>query len=177
MIAAGCILEGETVLLLAGFAAHRGYLNPLGVVAVAAAAAFAGNEFFFWLGRRHGVALLAHWPTLATHAAPIQRLIERYPSLTVVAVRFVYGTRVAGPILIGTSSMPQWRYTLVNALSAIAWSVLVGGAGWLFGVAAQTLLGHLGRAEIWLFAALLAGAMGWRVFARRLAQRRTALAR
>ena len=47
----GCFLEGETFLVLAGFAAHSGYLDPFVVVAVVAIAAFVGNQFFFWLGR------------------------------------------------------------------------------------------------------------------------------
>ena len=49
ILALGCLLEGETVLVLAAIAAHRGYLNPAAVVTIAAARAFAGNEFFFWL--------------------------------------------------------------------------------------------------------------------------------
>jgi hypothetical protein len=43
----GPLFEGETVLLLAGYAAHRGYLDFAGLGAVT------GDQFFFWLGRRH----------------------------------------------------------------------------------------------------------------------------
>ncbi len=56
ILAFGCLLEGETVLVLAAYAAHRGYLNPAAVVAIALASVFASNQFFFWLGRRHGTA-------------------------------------------------------------------------------------------------------------------------
>ena len=156
--------------MLAGFAAHQGYLKPLPVVAVAAVSAFAGNQFFFWLGRRHGTAVLARWPALAGHAGDMRRLIERYPSLAAVAVRFAYGMRIAGPMLIGTSSMSQLRFTLLNALAAIAWAILIGGAGWLFGKAAEDLLGHIAHVEAWLFAALLGGVVAWRLLARRRAR-------
>ena len=162
----GCLVEGETVLVLAAYAAHRGYLNPAAVVAVAAACAFAANQFFFWLGRRHGTALLERWPALATHAAGIRRLIERHASLAAVAVRFVYGTRVAGPMLLGASPMPQLRFTVLNALSAIAWALLVGTAGWLFGEAAQTIFGHLAHFEGWLLGALIAALIAWRLLRR-----------
>jgi len=37
LLALGCFLEGETVLLLAGLAARSGYLSPVGVLAVASA--------------------------------------------------------------------------------------------------------------------------------------------
>jgi membrane protein DedA with SNARE-associated domain len=163
ILALGCLLEGDTVLVLAALAAHRGYLNPAAVVTIATVCAFAGNQFFFWLGRRHGTALLERWPALATHSAEIRRLIERHPSFAAVAVRFAYGTRIAGPMLIGATSMPQLRFAVLNALSAIAWALLVGGAGWLFGEAAQTILGNLAHIEGWLFGALIAALVAWRL--------------
>ena len=163
ILALGCLLEGETVLLLAALAAHRGYLNPAAVIAIAAASAFAGNQFFFWLGRRHGTALLERWPALATHSAEMRRLIERHASLAAVAVRFAYGMRVGGPMLLGASSMPQLRFAVLNALSAIAWALLVGAAGWLFGEAAQTIFGHLAHVEGWLFGALIVALVTWRL--------------
>ena len=93
----------------------------------------------------------------------IRRLIERHASLAVVAVRFAYGTRVAGPLLIGASSMPQLRFAVLNALSAIAWALLVGAAGWLFGEAALTILGHLAHVEGWLFGGLIVALVAWRL--------------
>jgi membrane protein DedA with SNARE-associated domain len=155
------------VLVLAGFAAHQGYLDPIAVVATAAASAFAGNQFFFWLGRRHGNAVLTRFPSLAGHAAEIRRLIEHHPSAAAVAVRFIYGTRIAGPILIGTTAMSRLRFTLLNGLAAAVWALLIGGAGWLFGKAAAHLLGRLAHFEGWLFAALLAALIVWRLARRR----------
>jgi membrane protein DedA with SNARE-associated domain len=83
-------------------------------------------------------------------AAGIRRLIERHASLAAVAVRLAYGTRIAGPMLIGASSMPQLRFAVPNALSAVARALLVGAAGWLFSEAAQTIFGHRAHAEGWL---------------------------
>jgi membrane protein DedA with SNARE-associated domain len=163
ILAVGCLLEGETVLVLAAYAAHRGYLNPAAVVTIAAVCAFASNQFYFWLGLRHGTALLERWPALATHSAKIRWLIERHASVAAVAVRFAYGMRAAGPVLLGASSMPRLRFAVLNALSAIAWALLVGAAGWLFGAAAQTIFGHLAHVEGWLFAALIAVLVAWRL--------------
>jgi membrane protein DedA with SNARE-associated domain len=158
------------VLVLAALAAHRGYLNPAAVVTIAAACAVGGNQFFFWLGRRHGAALLERWPALATRSAKIRRLIERHASLAAVAVRFVYGIRLVGPMLIGASSMPPLRFAVLNALSAITWALLVGAAGWLFGEAALAILGHLAHVEGWLFGALVAALVAWRLLRRHLAK-------
>jgi membrane protein DedA with SNARE-associated domain len=170
ILALGCMLEGETVLVLAALAAHRGYLNPVAVVMIAMTCAFVSNQFFFWLGRRHGTALLERWPVLATHSVKIRGLIERHASLAVVAVRFVYGTRIAGPILLGASSMRPLRFLALNALSAVAWALLVGAAGWFFGEAAQAIFGHLAHVEGWLFGALLAALIAWRLLRRHSAK-------
>jgi membrane protein DedA with SNARE-associated domain len=169
ILALGCLMEGETVLVLAALAAHRGYLNPAAVVTIAAACAFASNQFFFWLGRRRGTALLERWPAIATHSAKIRRLIECHGSLAAVAVRFAYGMRIAGPVLIGASSIPPLRFAVLNALSAIAWALLVGAAGWLFGEAAQAIFGHLAHVEGWLFGALIVALVAWRLLRHRFA--------
>ena len=54
----GTFLEGEAILVAAGFFASRGYLDVVAVYVVAFAGAFLGHVFWFWLGRAHGVKLL-----------------------------------------------------------------------------------------------------------------------
>lgn len=163
-LALGCLLEGETVLLLAGFAAHRGWLDPLAVFGIAAVAGFAGDQLAFWLGRRHGDAVLRRWPALGGQRARLERGLQRWPAAMVIGVRFAYGLRVAGPLLIGSSGLPAWRFALLNALGAMLWAGLVGGTGWLFGAGAERLLGRLQHYEGWLLLALLfSGAMTWLV--------------
>jgi membrane protein DedA with SNARE-associated domain len=159
VLALGCLLEGETLLLLAGFAAYRGYLNPVAVVAIAAAAGFAGDQFFFWLGRRHGSRVLGRFPSVEHKSARVFRLIERYQAWVIVGVRFAYGLRIAGPIVIGTSNIPALRFVLFNAFGAIIWAILIAGIGYLFGEAAGALLGELHDIELYLLFGLLAAAL------------------
>jgi membrane protein DedA with SNARE-associated domain len=172
LLALGCLLEGETVLVLAGFAAHRGLLDPLAVVAVAAASGFAGDEAYFWLGRRHAAALLARWPQLARQSARVQRLVERWHALVIVGVRFAYGLRVAGPVLIGSSTVSAWRFAFFNALGALLWASAVGAVGWSFGAAAEALLGRLHHLEGRLALGLLLLALLVGLLRRRAAGRR-----
>ncbi len=153
-VAAGCLLEGETVLTLAGFAAHRGYLGLPNVIAVAALAAFAGDQFFFWLGRRHGQAVLRRWPSAAARAARVHALIERHHQWMIVGTRFAYGLRIAGPVLIGTSPVAAWRFALFNAIGAALWASVVAVLGWSFGQLLEVFLGDLRRIEHWLLLAL-----------------------
>jgi membrane protein DedA with SNARE-associated domain len=162
LLAVGCLLEGETVLLLAGFAAHRGHLDAYAVVAIAAAAGFTGDQGFFWLGRRHGAAVLAHWPSAARQAQRVQALVARWRDAVTVFMRFAYGLRVAGPVVLGMSPIPAWRFAVFNALGAVLWACVVGGAGWLFGQAAQAALGQIREVEGWLLLALMVAAgLSW----------------
>lgn len=162
LLAIGCLLEGETVLILAGFAAHRGYLNPVAVLAIASASGFLGDQFYFWLGRRHGAAVLARWPALAQQAGRVQRLLAQYHEAVIIGMRFAYGLRIAGPILIGTTSVSGWRFGLLNALGAVLWAGLIGAFGWLFGQAAETLFTEIRHLEGWLLLGLaVVGALVW----------------
>lgn len=162
LLAIGCLLEGETVLLLAGFAAHRGYLNPLAVLAIASAAGFLGDQFYFWLGRRHGQALLTRWPSLALQAGHVQRLMARYHEAVIIGMRFAYGLRIAGPLLIGTTPVSGLRFGLLNALGAVLWACLIGALGWTFGHVAEAVFADIRYIEGWLLLGVAAaGALVW----------------
>lgn len=161
-VAVGCLLEGETVLALAGFAAHRGHLGLPQVILIATVAGFAGDQFFFWLGRRHGSAVLRRFPSIAGHTARVHELIERYHEWVIVGVRFAYGLRIAGPILIGTSEVPAWRFALFNAIGAAIWAPAIALSGWFLGHLVEALLGDLRRIEYWLLLGLAcAGLVSW----------------
>lgn len=158
----GCLIEGETLLLLAGFAAHRGMLNLGMVIGLAALAGFLGDQAAFWLGRRHGSAMLARFPSIERQTQRVQRLLMRYPSLSVIGVRFAYGLRLAGPVLMGTTVLSPLRFAVLNAIGAALWAGLVGSLGWSFGAAAQALLGDLRHIEGWLLlGGLVTGLLVW----------------
>jgi membrane protein DedA with SNARE-associated domain len=59
---AGTVLEGEAVLIIAGFLAYRGYLELPYVILVAFLGAFLGDQLFFQIGRRVGAAFLEKRP-------------------------------------------------------------------------------------------------------------------
>jgi membrane protein DedA with SNARE-associated domain len=139
----GCVLEGESVLLLAGLAAHAGYLSLPVVLLVAFAGGTLGDQAYFLVGRRYGEPLLGRWPRFETPAARVRRLIERHSALLIVGVRFMYGLRLIGPIVIGMSEVPTWRFSVFNMIGAAIWAVAVGGAGYVFGHAIEWLLADL----------------------------------
>ena len=143
----GTLLEGETILLLAGIAAHKGYLSFPLVVAVAVAGGALGDQILFAVGRRYGRALLRRYPRLEVRAAPVGRLIERHQSALIVGVRFLYGMRLVGPFAIGMSGVSRSRFLVLNLLGAAIWAPLFIGLGKVFGHTIGWLLADLGRYE------------------------------
>ena len=160
VLVVGCLLEGETILALAGFAARRGHLFLPWVMVVAAISGWIGDQIFFWLGRRHGTLVLQRMPSVAAQAQRVQRLILRYDAWVIVGVRFAYGLRIAGPVLIGTSGVSAARFAFFNGLGAILWATIVASLGWALGAAVESLLNEVHQYEVWLFALIAAVAIG-----------------
>ena len=160
LIFLGTLIEGESLLVLGGLFAHRGYLDLGGVVAVAFVAAVCGDQMFFHLGRRHAQALLTRFPALRDKVNVSLRRVERHQVKVVLGMRFLWGLRIALPIALGLTSMKAARFFWLNLSSAAVWSCLFAGIGFFAGEVFSRIVDHLHRYEKWIAAALLlAGAI------------------
>ncbi|EYF01469.1 DedA family protein [Chondromyces apiculatus] len=160
----GTLLEGETILVLAGFAAHRGYLSLPLVMLAAFVGSLVGDQTYYWIGRRRGSAWLRNRPRWQARAEAVRRRLEQHPVAMILGFRFVYGVRTVSPFVIGASGVPAARFTPLNAVGAALWAALVGGFGYLFGEMAERVLGELRCYEGWLFGGLLlVGVVVWLV--------------
>lgn len=163
----GALAEGESVLLVGGFAAHRGLLKLPELMVVAFIAATLGDQFCFYLGRRHEPTLLARFPSLARRVERLQPMLQSHPNAAVLSVRFLYGLRTAGPIELGTQGVSRWRFARLNMPSAAVWSVAFCLLGYQFGNALHWLLDDLrSSVEETVLAALLAAAVVWAIWRR-----------
>jgi membrane protein DedA with SNARE-associated domain len=175
-VALGTFLEGETVLMAAGFAAHRGYLQLGVVMLIATCASFASDQTFFWLGRFAGPRLTARWPSLRAGVARVQPMVERHPVKLVLALRFMIGLRTVGPIALGmTSALSGRRFICLSLIGAALWSSLGASAGYFFGQAISLAMAGAEQYQALLAAALatlLATAWYLRIRRRRARVRR-----
>lgn len=161
---AGALLEGETVVFLAGVAAQHGYLWFPAVVAIAIAGGFISDQTLFFVGRRYGNRVLARFPSVAARAPRVQALVKRWDVLAIIAVRFLYGLRTAAPLVIGTCGIAPWRLALFDFIGAVLWGSVVAGAGYFAGQAVQELAGKLdGSAVLFLMAIALVAGTAWNV--------------
>jgi membrane protein DedA with SNARE-associated domain len=157
----GALFEGETVLTLAGLAAHRHYLHLSVLIVLASTGSFLGDQIYFMIGRRYGKRLMARFPRFKPAIRRVDALVVRYAGVAVIAVRFLYGLRTVGPIAIGASRMPWHKFALFNALGAVAWSAVWLMGGYLIGELVHMLIGDMRHKEVWVFAGVAAAALSF----------------
>ncbi len=154
-VLAGTFFEGEIILILAGFAAHRGYLHLPLVILAAFLGSLLGDQFYFFLGRRRGRAVLAKHPEWEVRVSRFKGLMDRYHTLIVLGFRFLYGLRTIAPFAIGLSRIPTWKFVLLNAVSAAVWAVALGVLGFVFGHTMELVLDEIKRYEIAVMAGVV----------------------
>jgi membrane protein DedA with SNARE-associated domain len=150
----GAFLEGETVLALAGLAAYRGYMDFYSVAVVAMIAGFLGDQVYFFLGRYNGQRILARFPNAEERAQRFDKLLSRWHAPIIVGIRFMYGFRIVGPILLGMGRVPSWKFVIYNFIGAAIWAPLIAGVGYFFGTIVESLLLDVKRYEMWFFVAI-----------------------
>jgi membrane protein DedA with SNARE-associated domain len=158
------LLEGETIVFLAGLAAHHGYLSFPAVVAVSVTGGFLADQILFFVGRRYANRVFARFPGLAAKVPRAQALVRRWDVLAIVLSRFLYGLRFAAPIVIGGCGIPPWRLALIDFAGIVVWAFAVAGLGYFAGEAAQHWAARLDLSVVLILmtAALAAGTV-WNV--------------
>lgn len=143
----GAFLEGETILVIGGFAAHRGYLMLPYVILAAFVGTLFGDQLFFFIGRFKGREFLDRRPKWRLRAKKAQQLLERHQTLVIIGFRFIYGIRTVTPFVLGMSHVKTWYFVILNILSALVWAITISTAGYFFGLAMEALLNDIERYE------------------------------
>lgn len=158
----GTLLEGETILVLAGIAAKLGYFKLPWVMVCAFCGTLAGDQFFFLLGRRRGQSFLEKHPLWQPKVDKISRIMERHRIPVILGFRFLYGLRIVTPVVIGMSRIPKVEFLILNIISAALWAIVISLLGYAFGHALEYLLGDIRHYEKAIFGGiLLLGAAIW----------------
>jgi membrane protein DedA with SNARE-associated domain len=160
----GVLLEGETILIAAGLAAHRGYVSLPAVIGVAFAATLAVDQALFTFGRRRGAAYVTKHVSLRPKVERVNTLFGRHYAWFIVIRRFLYGLRTVSSVVLGMSDVPAGRFLVFNAIGAAIWAATMAGLGYLFGAAVVSVLGRIEHVEREIMIGILgAGALLWLV--------------
>jgi len=159
-------LPGDSLLFVAGALAGAGMMDYPLLVALLIAAAIAGNQTNYTIGRLIGERVF-HWEDSAlfnrrafdrAHA-----FYERYGGITIVLARFVPFLRTFAPFVAGVAQMTRRKFTFYDVSGGTLWVGSLVTAGYLFGNIAW-VQAHLSKI-IWaliLIPGLIALYGGWR---------------
>ncbi|MCD6319415.1 MAG: DedA family protein [Candidatus Desulfofervidaceae bacterium] len=137
----GAFVEGETFVFAAGYLAHEGFFSLSLVIVTATIGAFLGDIFWFYIGRQYRVKAL-RLLYVRRHLRKVRRWLTYTDWITVPLARFLYGLRIALPILFGMTKISNKKFVFLNACSAPIWAVLIAGAGYGFSGLLTNLFGH-----------------------------------
>ena len=138
-------LEGETIVLLAGFAAAQGLLNPMLLLIASWLGSFSGDQCYFWIGRFGGLRLLRRYPSWRRGVAVPLAWVERHSTGFILSFRFVYGVRNLSSFACGLSAIDWRRFLGLNLLAALLWASSFIAAGYFLGHAFKAVLGDIVR--------------------------------
>lgn len=153
-IFAGTFLEGETIVVVAGFLSHQDVINPAMVAASAFFGSFLGDQLWFFLGRRHAAHPLVTRFTGTPRFEKVITAIEDHPKKFILTFRFIYGIRTISPVAIGLTDIPARAFLILNAIAAAVWAVAFTALGYLSGHAVEAILGDIKALEHKVFVAI-----------------------
>lgn len=163
----GTLLEGETIVFVAGFLAHQGRLSLPWIILTAILGSTISDQGIFFLARLKGARLLTRFPKARARVAALsEKAMNRPIALAGFALifRFLYGIRNIAPIFLGLSTIPTMRFVCLNTLGAIVWSVLFSSLGYGFANVLHRMAGDLLPYEIAIVSLLIVLGIGYRMY-------------
>lgn len=133
----GLVAPGEAIIVLCGFYAFRGVLDPWLVGAIAASGAVLGDQVGYLLGRTYGHGLVKRFGKYLLFDEKRLRATERYylrhGGKTVFFGRFMSILRSFGPVVAGISRMRWSTFFPWSLASCVVWGIAFTLIGYFFG--------------------------------------------
>lgn len=143
----GTFLEGETILLVAGFLAQGGTLDLSLCILSAFVGSLSGDQAAFYIGRWKGRQFVENRPKWKCRVERVHKMLERFHEVLILSFRFFYGLRNLTPFILGTTDISGLKFFVLNAIGAAIWAVAFGYAGYFFGTLVTTVLKDVKQVE------------------------------
>lgn len=147
IIFVGKFLEGETIVVVAGFLSHQEILNPFAVAISSFLGSFFGDQLWFYLGRRYATHRLVKRIIDRPIFDKLMSTIEKHPVKFILTFRFIYGIRTISPVALGLTDIKVRTFLVFNAIAAALWAATFTMAGYAFGQTVEALLGDIKAIE------------------------------
>ncbi len=146
----GTFLEGETILLIAGFLAQSPVygLDLHLIILTAFCGSLCGDQFAFYIGRFKGKQFIEKREKWKSRVKTVHRMLSRYHEILILSFRFFYGLRNLTPFILGTTDISGKKFFTLNAIGALVWAFTFGYCGFFFGKVVQQVLHDVHNAEL-----------------------------
>jgi membrane-associated protein len=129
-------LPGDSLLFVAGALAGAGMMDYPLLVALLIAAAVAGNQTNYTIGRLVGARVFTWQDSAFFNRRAFDRahaFYEKYGGITLVLARFVPFLRTFAPFVAGVAAMTRRKFTVYDVTGGTLWVGSLVTAGFLFG--------------------------------------------
>lgn len=132
-------IPSEVIMPLAGYAARRGELDIVGVIAAGTAGSVAGALFWYGAGIVFGINRLrrfaqvhGRWLTLAPEQVDVARTwFSTRGGKVVLGGRLIPAVRTLISVPAGVAQMPFTRFLVYSVIGTALWSALLAVAGYV----------------------------------------------
>ncbi|MEP7280420.1 MAG: DedA family protein [Rubrivivax sp.] len=129
-------LPGDSLLFVTGALAGAGLVSYPLAVAVLVAAAIAGNQTNYTIGRAVGPRVFGWEQSRWFNRRAFDQahaFYERWGGITIVLARFMPFARTFAPFVAGVAQMTRSRFSLYDVTGGVLWVGSIVSAGYLFG--------------------------------------------
>lgn len=134
-------IPSELIMPLAGYAAARGDINPIGALVAGNAGSLLGALAWYVVGYRLGakqfrriVKRHGRWLTISVSDVDrAQQWFNRYGSVAVCVGRLIPAVRSVISVPAGIAQMELRRFLLWSSIGTFAWTSLLVGLGYVMG--------------------------------------------
>lgn len=165
----GCLIEGEALVVIAGFFAYQGSMYLPHVALAAFLGSIIADIGWFMLGRHSNDKILSHWRWLRSLSQHSVTLVGRKPRLFSFLFRFMYGFRVIIPFSLGKTRILFSTFLVYNTLGVLLWVAVFCGIGYFFASAVETFFGRIRHASA-IVALIIVAAIVCFIYGHKLAQ-------
>jgi len=153
-------LEGETIVIIAGWLSPHLGLTPWLIALCAFIGSFASDQVMFSLGKYKGPAILRYFPKLEQKMDKAKALFKKYDTALILSFRFIYGVRNITPIMLGISGVSHKKFFFLNFIGAAVWAATFTYGGFFAGLAFQKAMAYFGKGILLILLAVIIGAVG-----------------
>ena len=146
----GLLIPGQTLVALAGFAAHLKLFNLTTLIIVISFAAITGDCLTYYLGRRYGLKFLRRWGKYfflkKKYIKKTQNLITHHLGKSLILGRLHSFTRSFAPFLAGAHKAPFLKFLSFTIIGGVLWALLFTLIGYFIGESFRYFERYLGIA-------------------------------